>query len=351
MTKKENILIVVTTEMGLLISCLYYFKYKQDLYNPYFIILKGKEERFKNLDLSKLPGKYKVFEDKLQVSLKNNEKDFHSLFKYENIKEVVFQNPKSFISYSLITYYKNSSITLISDGIAIFSELNIKSKLALIFRLNYHKYINNLMFLSNTIPNNNSLIKKIDCFIAHQSIKGPAFIDTNDLIEIIPNYINDISKIFSFNINTYNNNDIIFFTQPIYIQNTIEKHIHKNYWQIVDKLCDTISKSNKKMIIKIHPSEDATLYDNFKKNNIIIDSNKNIPAEFILSILDKQIVISMFSSLSLIKLKNHTNLWLYKLIEYKLKSIKNTSHIIVPQDFDELKNYILKIKDENEKII
>ena len=352
MIKNKTLLILSTTEIGLLISLLYYLKYKQDDYIPCFILLKGEKERFDNLNLSNLPGEYKILEDKLQVSINNQEKKFYSLFKYKNVEEVIFQNPKNFISYSIINYYNNATSTLISDGLAIFSSLRLKTKIALIVRLNYHKYINKLKFLPHLLPSNKSIIKKIDCFIAHKEIKGPSFIHTNDIIKFMPDYSEEISKIFSLNINLFLDNEIIFFTQPIYIQNSIPKHVQKKYWATLDKLCLFILKNNKKMIIKVHPAEDISLYENYKNSNVFIDSNKNIPAEIILSLLSNQIIISMFSSVSLIEFKNHKNIWLSNLIDYKLKSIDNTSHILIPKKFSEIKNFLLSTKENhNEKTI
>lgn len=339
MKNSKKVLIVVTTEMGLLTALLYYLANLNKRYYPYFVLLKNNEERFQGLNLNFLPGQHEIFVDELGRNIWNPDKRFLAILKEQFVQEIVFQNPLNFITNIIINTYKYEDpsirLTALSDGLLVSTGISTKNKLILTLRLLHRKYINQFKNLPFFVKHYKDIVSDIDLLIAHEDIGAKKFLNSNEVLAEIKNYPTILNNVFSMNIQRFVEADIIFFTQPI-LSIRLANDIKEKYISFLKNLSTFALENKVYVIMKVHPEEKVDFYMKYENKFVSIDDSKNIPAELILNSISNKAIISMFSSVSLLDagtaLKHY---WLYKLIGYDLKIKKNVEHIVTPSNFKE----------------
>ncbi len=332
--KQSKVMLVITTETGLLVALLYYLTKLQYKYQAHFILLKQKKERFQGIDLESLPGRYDIFNDELNTSIVNPDKSFQRVLSETNVDEIVFQNPQNFITNIIINSYKANNpglfLTVVSDGLLLSSPINTKRKMILNLKLYYRKFINQVKKLPRSVLEYKSILKSIDQLIAHEDIGAKQFLKVDDLFQNIRPYQKEVESVFYFNLLGFERADIIFFTQPI-LDIKFSTEVKNNYLKTLAALCNYAKKEKINIVFKIHPSETYTTYEHYENSFIKIDKNKNIPAEILFEFIKNKIIVSMFSSVSLgNKNKSLTHYWLYKIINHHLAKVKGLEHVLVP---------------------
>jgi len=350
---KENpkVLMVVTTEFGLLTALLYYFLHQEKNLFPHFILLKNKKERFSRLNLDALPGTYDLYNDELNTRVHNPDVAFKASLCKKNVKEIVFQNPQNFITNIILNTYKinnqNIKLTMLSDGTLLLSKMSFKDKVITNVKLYYRKLINGCTNLPKYIYNYMDYVPLVDRLIAHSDVDAKEFIATSDLIKHLDDFRDQLNSIFCIEAGIYEDVQVIFFTQPI-LSNRFPREVKENYIKLLRNIALFMQNNNIQMLIKVHPEENVDLYKQFENDHVIVDSNKNVPSEIILQGLKNKVILSIFSSVSL---NNHEkylkHFWLYKLINYELKIKNSSSDIIVPSSLFELNHLIFEIHKTN----
>lgn len=351
MKNSKKVLIVVTTEFGLLTALLYYLANLNKKYYPYFVLLQNNKERFQGLNLNFLPGQHEIFVDELGRNIWNPDKTFLVILKEQSVQEIVFQNPLNFITNIIINTYKHEDpsicLTALSDGLLISTGISAKNKLILTLRLLHRKYINQFKNLPFFVKHYKNIVSDIDLLIAHEDIGAKKFLNSNEVLAEIKNYPTILNNVFSMNIQRFVEADIIFFTQPI-LSNRFPREVKENYIKLLRNIALFMQNNNIRMLFKVHPEEDVDLYKQFENDHVFVGNNKNVPSEIILHGLKNKVILSMFSSVSL---NNHEkslkHFWLYKLINYELKIKNALSDIEIPSSLNELNHLIFEIYKTN----
>lgn len=336
MKDNPKILMVVTTEFGLMTALLYYFLYQEKKLFPHFILLKNKKERFSGLNLDALPGSYDLYNDELNTRVHHPDVAFKSILSENNVKEILFQNPQNFITNKIINTYKiankDLNLTMLSDGLLLLSKMGFKNKIIANVKLYYRKLINKCTNLPNYVLDYCDYVPLVDRLIAHSDVGAKEFIFTGDLIKYLDDFKERMNSIFCIDTDMYDEAEVIFFTQPI-ISNRFSKEVKENYINLLHDMALFVQKYNIRMLIKVHPEENINMYKRFENTFVVIDHNKNVPSEIVLNGLRDKIVLSMFSSVSLNDQGKYLkHFWLYKIINHNLKINKKIPHITVLLD-------------------
>lgn len=342
---KENpkVLMVVTTEFGLMTALLYYFLYLEKNLFPHFILLRNKKERFSGLNLDALPGLYDLYNDELNTRVHNPDIAFKASLCEKNIKEVVFQNPQNFITNKIVNTYKiankDVNLTMLSDGLLLLSKMSFKNRMITNAKLYYRKLINRCRNLSKYVQDYGDYVPLVDRLIAHSDVGAKEFIATSDLIKHLDDFRERLNSIFCINAEIYENAQVILFTQPI-LSNRFPNTVKENYINLLRDIALFMQNSNIRMLFKVHPEEDVNTYQQFENDYVTVDHNKNVPSEIILHGLKNKVILSMFSSVSLNSQETSLrHFWLYKLIKYDLKIEYKADYIAVPynnENFEEI---------------
>lgn len=344
---KENpkVLMVVTTEFGLLTALLYYFLHQEKSLLPHFILLKNKKERFSGLNLDALPGSYSLYNDELNTRVHNPNVAFKAILSESNVKEIVFQNPQNFITNKIINTYKiankDVNLTMLSDGLLLLSKMSFKNKMIANAKLYYRKLINGCRNLPKYVRDYGDYVPLVDRLIAHSDVGAKEFIATGDLIKHLDDFRERLNAIFCIDAGIYEDAQVIFFTQPI-LSNRFPREVKENYIKLLHDIVLFMQNNNIRMLFKVHPEEDVDTYKQFENDYVFVDNNKNVPSEIILHGLKNKIILSMFSSVSL---NHHGNslkhFWLSKLIKHDMGTNNKPEHICIPSSLDELKKNLL----------
>lgn len=330
--KKNTALFLISTEYVLLISYLYYKNYleKQGTI-PIFVFFKTNPKRLRNISFDNLPGIHLFYKNNLNEGIIYPDKDYFKILKFENINEIVFQNPHNFINSIVIKHYKklnkNCKLSLIADSAAIDRKMSFKLVLNFLVKLYFRKIFNGIKYLPYKVWTNQNIADKLDLLIARRNINVKNFIDTNSLLGTIPENINKLDMIFNFDIEMFNDFDIIFFTQPVSTQSFSNEYKLK-YIEIVKYITELAVRYRKKTIFKVHPGEDRSDYTQYANEFVEIDDKSNVPAEIIINGIKGKKIVSFWSAISLFDINNQNkHFWLYKLINYPLPSLVNYNFI------------------------
>lgn len=343
---KENpkVLMVVTTEFGLMTALLYYFLHLEKNLFPHFILLKNKKERFSGLNLDALPGSYDLYNDELNTRVHNPDVAFKASLYEKNIKEVVFQNPQNFITNIILNTYrinnKNIKLTMLSDGLLLLSKMSFKNKIIANAKLYYRKLINRYTNLPKYVRNYGDYVSLVDRLISHSDVGAKEFIATSNLIKHLDDFREQLNSIFCIDANIYEDAKVILFTQPI-LSNRFPNTVKENYLNLLSDIALFMQNNNIRMLFKVHPEEDVNLYKQFENDYVFVDCNKNVPSEIILHGLKNKIILSMFSSVSLNSQEDSLqHFWLNKLIKHDVNINQKQGHIFIPSNIDELYKHI-----------
>lgn len=340
--EKYRVLIVVHTEIGLLMALIYYLSYLEGKKEPYFAVIKTSKDRFNNLNLESLPGKYELITDDLSGKAWSPKCNYKSILYDTTVKEIIVQNPLNFIVDIVIHHYSKKAIpiTLLSDGIVMLSPISTKTHLKLCMKHIFRKYFNGIYELPLCVSQYLTITEKVDKLIAHKNIGVEKFIEIRTLFSEIEKYKKSIEKLFHIDFALYDDAKIIFFTQPIYRQSGVKK----NYIQLLDELTHIIEKHKIKTVFKIHPADDIKLYESYENDLLSLDIvNKNIPAELLIEVLSEKMILSVASSLSLTDTNpSMQHFWLYKIMSYSVHEENNLQHIYTPKTMNEFECYLLK---------
>jgi len=347
MKENSKVLMIVNTEFGLLTALLYYLTNVSDKYEPHFVLLKSSDERFQQLNLDSLPGKYEIFIDELNSNFWHPNNAFMRILKEIHVHEIVFQNPLNFITNIIVDTFRKSSpsmrLTALSDGLTLSTGISAKNKFKLNLRLWHRKYINRFKGLPFLVKHYKQMLPHIDLLIAHENHGCKHFLDSRELFVMDDVHSIIVNDVFSVQMNELSKSDVIFFTQPILNVN-LPDSVKNKYKSFLKYFSEFALKNKINVMMKVHPSENVDFYMEYTNKYVSIDQSKNIPAEIILNSVSDKIILSMFSSVSLCD-ANYINkhIWTYKLIDYKMLVMKNMEHIYLPADFGEFENMIFNI--------
>ena len=350
--KDDNIcLFIINTEFVLLTSLLYYYIHIKDKKSlkPVFIFIRVSSLRFKNINQKYLPGESHLYKNDLNETVLFPDKKFLEVLKIENVKQIVYQNPQAFTNQCIINYFKtkypDTKLTVVSDSIAMDRRFltSFKERFIAYSKLYFRKIINRIPFLTWKIWTYHSFKFRPDELIAHRNFDYPIFYNTTELFSMIPEYFEELSKIFKIDIDIYRKSDIIFFTQPNHLYTKYPKEVKEGYISGVKHIFYLAQKNKKYVIVKVHPSENIDFYKSMANEFIFIDLNSNTPAEIILNGLSGKKIVSYFSSISMYDIqKKNQHFWLYKTIGHKLPSNFEYDFIKYIDTIEEIETFIFK---------
>lgn len=355
---KKNILFLNYTEIQFLLSHIYFEKYfNYTEYAPIYLFINSNKERFKDINLELIPGEKYFYKNDLNfIKTLRPDKAFLRIYDLGAVDRIIFSNPAYFINYSIINFFKrknkNLKLTLISDGVGLDVKESFKYKFIAALKLFIRRSFNNIPNLSPLIWTYNGLIKsgKIDTFISNSNKVNDNCLQIN-ASDLLQNGLNNNKLIYKyFNIPKFEKNiDFVLFTQGI--DDFVPKLKHEIN-DILNTLFALISKYNKTIVIKPHPSEHESKYNKYLDANVLLFREKNVPGEILTSLFSGAISISLYSSVGYVnnkKAKNHY--WLFPLIKSKIykninvgetisRSLKKENNIILIKTVSDLENLI-----------
>ncbi|OFX46462.1 MAG: hypothetical protein A2046_04760 [Bacteroidetes bacterium GWA2_30_7] len=342
-SQEKKVIFLLNTEYGLLISLLYYYEIlKKNDSVPIFVFLPSSPNRFKNISFEDLPGKHYIFKNQLNNWTFFPDNEFKNFSETQGISEIVVNNPIYFTSQIIVNRLNNSilksKITLLADSVGIDRNISQSDLFLLTAKLYFRKFLNFYKKLPNKVIVYKNAGNTIDLLIAHRNIYDKQFINSNSLLSKTLLNKTSISKIFKFDVELYNNVNILFFTQPILNYSNINAITKVNYIKTIELLSFLALKYKKRVLLKLHPAELTLDYNKYVNEYLCIDKNPNIPAEIIINAISNKNIISVNSSVSIFDInKQNIHYWLYKAVsgkepiikeEYKnIKSIQNLNEI------------------------
>lgn len=339
--EKKIILFAVNTEFVLSISLLYFeqFKEMKDYY-PVWFILKGNSNRFKHVNLDKLPGDKFEFWNNLNTQVLRPDLSFLEILKNYKVFEFVHQNSLNISNILLEKKIKKSNpsvdTTYISDSIALSVETRQRTVRVSSIYLNYRKLVNGLYTLPAKLLRPIKYIGDVDNYINIEKIEATSakFFSFKELLSKTSK-----SKFLSlvFNFPEEIDYDIIFFTQPILEHTSFSDDKKKDYRNILEIISKTAEQFHKNTLIKVHPGESSLWYKKYENKYCKIFENNNLPAELLFTVFSNKKVLSCFSSISVLDFfqSNH-HFWLYPLINHFPKFNTDISSITVIKDVESL---------------
>jgi hypothetical protein len=280
----------------------------------------------------------------------------------ELVRLVVFKDNEKMESTFIEEFKKFSngkgSVVLIEEGIGLYLKSNQPQKLGYKYKILQKIFGLSKYFLNNYPQGYNPLVDKIVCSDVEKlnQIKG------REGLRIISQkgiFTFDNAEFFLVNIlgykmcqiNVYKSFKVVYLTQPTQEIGLTEENEEK----IIKKLSQILGE---KIIIKRHQRDNRII--KYKDNSKIFDFENemsNIPFECIYSIMDSPIIVTFYSSAYANVLEDNPTakvLLLYKLLNNpvlndRMKSLLKQldNRIIVPESFDDLKNSINNIWEDN----
>lgn len=348
---EEKILFVVNTEFALLIAILHYLENLSQSGQAVFIILKWNDTRFKNISFDHLPGEYYLFKNDMTESAIFPDRQFEQILYMKNVTQIVFQHHYDVLTQMIMQRYlkENNSIplTVINDGLTKSIDIKGLPRLKLLCKMLFRKYFNGYRLLSFK-RYRLDIRSYINCYIADENIGVEHFINVNNLLSNILKYEKKIRNIYNFNdgLQNFENQTMIFFTEPIKTDPYLTNNQRELYIKVLYALSNLAKTKKIPMVLKIHPQEDCDEYRKFTNEFVTIHTNKNVPAEVILKLIKKKLIISMMSSLSLYEDKQNKHFWLYKLMNYEIDESKEKKFIIIPDDFETFQKQTLQYMEQ-----
>lgn len=344
----RKIVFIINTEFVLLISYLYY-KLNCETNNlyPIFIFNIASTERFSNIEIHKLPGiQYKYFNNILGKTIFPKIK-LEDIKNIEGVENIVWQNPGDTFNHLIFNLIKKESpssrSTVITDSIAVDSRIDKSVIRKTLLKRLYRKTLNPWLPIPLKVSTYHTLDKKEHTLIAHNNIGYNNFIHTDILLNKILQYRNELNDLFNYK--TADDTPIIFFTQPITVNNGLTEKNENDYNTFIKTLIDICIKNKLKIYFKVHPGESIERYLKYENDYVKIYKNKNIPAELILNSLSGATILSMWSSISVFDIKaNNKHYWLYPLINYKISSIVKYNNINIINTLEQLETLLKVVK-------
>ena len=343
--EKKTILFAVNTEFVMTIALLYYENLKEkEGYYPVWFILKGNSNRFKDLNIDKLPGDKFEFWNNLNTKSLRPDLRFLKVLKNYKVVEFVHQHSLSICNILLEENIKktNSNVirTYISDSIGLSAITRKRIVKVSDIYLYYRKLVNGLYYLPNKLLRPIEYIKDVDNYINIDKIEATLakFISFKEMLSkssesrLLP-------LVFNFSVEI--EYDIIFFTQPILDHTSLSQDVKERYVNVLDTISKTAELNQKNTLIKVHPGENSLRYKKYENRYCKLFENNNLPAELLFIVFSNKKVISCFSSISVLDFsQNNYHYWLYPLINHSLKLNTDISSITLIKDQDSLINIL-----------
>lgn len=141
--------------------------------------------------------------------------------------------------------------------------------------------------------------------------------------------------------------DFWFIGQPVVEDGVLGED---EYINIINRLL-SLTEKNIRWIIKPHPREEISKYEKIKNRKILIIENFQVPVELMLNSVGFTKIITLYSS-AILNLKNIQNVTCIsllhvvcqKLVDYKIEELFQKNGIIIPDNWDDLKN---KLKNDD----
>lgn len=333
-----KILFIINTEFHLFVSLqLYYTIHRNN--DVKFVIIKN-SRRFKST--YDLPVENIIIENLFELKQKVDYKSIVEKIDEKFDMVYLFQDA-DYINNIMISFLKekyNSKMILVQDGFCAYEQgYTARKMFNKYIKISYYKLFLGVKYLKFVIKWGKH--KYIDEYLL--TCPDKLYFKTNKikrelLLESNNDFTNEISKIFK-NENILqkidSNKKYIFYLSQSLSLDYCLKEI-----EIFKLIKKSISNSNYKFLVKLHPAGVFAETIEFCKNNDIEVIKEPVPAEMIFSKLANSIIITAFSSASLFKVKSNDYLWIYPLITNYKKLKIPVEYIRVVNDCQQLKDFI-----------
>jgi len=336
----------VYTEMQLAIAALYFRKYlMQREVDPCFVLFRYAGERFRTMDLTKLPGRYHLFRNDLNQSVLFPDLSFLCLRSEKDVRYVAYPNSPILTHEAISNYFasKQSIIRIvISDGASIHSTWTPKARLKLLMKYIVRRFVNRVPNLSNRLLRSSDVIHNADILISTAPIDSTCseFVNVHTLFADAESVrlALELFRVPEWQLNAFIKCNAIFFGQPR-LKDRIDD---RTYFDTLNRIVGIMGKHGGILIIKPHPAEDAAVYNSYVRNGVVICDNP-IPAEFLLSSLHSKIVLSFYSSVSMMSgNETLTHIWLKNLLTHDIP-IKPDHKILAIESLHEVDEILGRI--------
>lgn len=337
---KQYILFVINTEFVLMVSCLYYELIVQQKYTPVWCILRT-PNRFKGIDIEKLPGEKRIFNDEIETTKWSPDLSFLPWLSNRTYAEICIQNSYKVASQIVLQRFskKTTKITFISDSIGLYTQLTPKMVRSFNRKLLYRKYRHGFTKLPVKIIPAKESIKQMNLYISSHILEDVAtpFISFNELFNATTN--SELCEhLFFLHEDTIAKN--WFFTQPIRQHTVFSTEMKACYWEILHQFAKNAQELKIQSVIKVHPGEQLKDYEEFSNPFCRIYPSSNTPAELLFFKMEGKNIFSCFSSISTLDFSgNNNHFWLHPLIGYSPKYAVEFKTIQLLHSFDEF--YVL----------
>lgn len=342
----------VYTEMQLAISMLYFRNFLAPLdVEPCFVLFQTVRERFKTLDLSKLPGRHFSFRNDLNQSIVFPDLSFLHIRSEKDVRYVVYPN-SPILTHEVISNYFAAQQPIrrivIADGTSINTPWPLKTRLILLTKYLLRRIINRVPHLTNKLLRSPDAIQNADVLISTETIKSTSmeFVDVQTLYaeEEHVRLVLELFRVPELELEAFIHSNLVFFGQPRYRAGIDDR----TYFDTLKKIAEIIRKRGGSMVIKPHPAEDATALDFLVGDGVVV-SKTPVPGEFLLSSLRDKAILSFYSSVSMMSSNESlTHIWLKNLLPNEIAANPDDK-ILAIKSLDEVEEILDKVMEDAAK--